>query len=112
MGNEAKDYIHQGLYQEVRAIGGHYLLTKEARLDFNGREILYVLGFAQFDTTCCGNGACNYAFVPGFVKEWKTSENDEGIPVSRVEPINDKAVQKNVQRLIEQQEMVTQVNFY
>ena len=43
---ESHEYIHHDLNREVTAIGGHYVLTKEVRLPFEGREALYVVGYA------------------------------------------------------------------
>jgi hypothetical protein len=98
------------LNQEVTAIGGHYRLVKEVRLPFRGREVLYLVGHALFDTACCGLGGCAYALVPGFILEWKSKTNEDGLPVSQVEPIRDEAVQEEVRRLIEKQEMVHQAH--
>ncbi len=112
MNDTTKEYTHQGLNQEVTAIGGHYILTKEERLSFYGRDVLYLIGYAIFDTTCCGSGGCNYAQVPGIIVDWKIRKNKDGIPVSRVNPIRDPAKQKEIRYLIENKEMVNQVNFY
>ena len=106
-----RDYVHQQLNQEITAIGGHYVLVKEVRLPFGGREILYLVGHAAFDTACCGVGGCAYAVVPGFVLNWKSQTNADGLPVSQVEAIQDKDKQEQVQRLIEKREPVHQVRF-
>lgn len=106
-----QDYVHQELNQEVTAIGGHYVLVKEARLAFQGREVLYLVGHAAFDSTCCGPGGCAYGLVPGFVLAWKTRRNEDGLAVSQVEPIHEKSVQEKVRRSIEKQETVQQVTF-
>jgi hypothetical protein len=105
------EVIHQPLNQEVTAIGGHYLLVKEVRLPFQGREVLYLVGHAAFETTCCGTGGCAYALVPGFILAWKTRTNGDGLAVSLVEPVDDEAVQEEIRRLILKGEMVQQVNF-
>lgn len=84
---------------------------KEVRLPFRGREILYLVGHAAFDTTCCGVGGCAYVLVPGFVLEWRGKRNEDALPVSQVEPIYDEAVQEEVRRLIEKRETVHQVRF-
>jgi hypothetical protein len=104
-------YIHQDLNQEITAIGGHYVLVKETRLPFQGREILYLVGHAAFDTTCCGTWGCAYALVPGFVTSWQSSETADGLAVSRLEPIREPGVQNDIRRLIERLETVQQVIF-
>jgi len=111
-GSMGVEYAHRDLNQEVTAIGGRYVLVKEARLPFQGRKVLYLVGHAAFDTACCGAGGCAYALVPGFVISWKSATNPDGLDVSRVEPIRDAAVRKRVRRLIEQRETVNQVSFH
>jgi hypothetical protein len=106
-----REYVHQQLNQEITAIGGHYVLVKEVRLPFGGRELLYLVGHATFDTACCGVGGCAYAMVPGFVLNWKIRMNADGLPVSQVEAVHDPDRQEQVQRLIEKREPVHQVRF-
>jgi hypothetical protein len=107
----AKDFVHFEIDEEVRAIGGQYTLTKEVRLPFEGREVLYITGYAVFDTSCCGSGGCGYAIVPGFIREWKISMDKNNRPVSRVEPIVDPQMQKALRNLIQNREMVQEVRF-
>jgi hypothetical protein len=106
-----REYVHQKLNQEVDAIGGRYILLKEVRLPFHGREVLYVVGGAIVDTSCCGVGGCAYVLVPGFVLDWKYKRNGGGQTVSRVEPIRDEIIQVRIRRLIGQAEAVHQVDF-
>jgi hypothetical protein len=106
-----REYVHRKLNEEVAAIGGRYALTAETRLAFGGRDVLCLLGWAAFDTTCCGAGGCSYALVPGLIVEWKTRWNEEGLAVSMVEPIVDQTIQAAVRLLIEERETVQQVTF-
>ncbi len=103
--------VHPRLNQQVTAIGGWYALVQEARLPYQGREILYWVGYGAFDTTCCGVGGCGYALVAGFVIEWKREINTDGLPVSVVEPIRDEATQTQVRKLIQKQQMVQETRF-
>ena len=96
-----KEYVHQGMNQEVTAAGGHYVLTKEARLPFEGREVLYLVGHAVVDTACCGPGGFGYAVVPGFVVQWQHETNRSGALVSLVEPVADGASRRTLQLLLE-----------
>lgn len=105
------EYLHQELNREVTAIGGYYVLVKEVRLPFRGREVLYLVGHAAFETTCCGAGGCAYGLVPGFILDWKGTVNKDGLFVSRVEPIRDKAIQEQVWKVIEKKELVHQFRF-
>lgn len=105
------EYVHHRLDQEITAIGGTYVLVKEVRLPFNRREILYLIGHAAFDTTCCGVGGCAYALVPGYILSWKNRMDKDGLAISRVEPVRDRDVQERIRRRIETKEVVQQVTF-
>ena len=107
-----KEFVHQELNQEVIALSGHYVLVKEARLLFRGRQILYLVGHATFDRACCGAGGCAYALVPGFIVDWKARINHDGLAVSLVEPVHDEAVQREIRQLIERRETVHQIQFH
>ena len=105
------DYTHVELNQEITSISGHYVLLKEARLPFRGREVLYLVGNGVVDNSCCGSGGWAYALVPGFVVEWQTRETAEGRPLSRVEPVRDDEIQRQVRAAISEIETISQVNF-
>lgn len=107
----SQDFIHPKLDQEITAIGGHYVLTEEIRLPFQGRQILYLIGYAAFDTTCCGAGGCRYALVPGFILDWKGIKDTDGFEVSKMEPIRDESLQDQIRQRIMKKEQIQQVNF-
>lgn len=106
-----EEYVHQELNEAVTAIGGHYLLVKEVRLPFAGREVFYLVGHAAFDTSCCGAGGCAYALVPGTILRWKVRQTEEGRAVSEVEPVRQREHQVALRHLIQQREMVREVRF-
>ena len=109
--SELQDFIHPILGQEITAIGGHYVFNKEGRLTFDSRQVLYLVGYAVVDTSCCGVGGCAYALVPGIVKGWKYKKDDDGLSVSQIEPIIDADQQQEIRRLIQKKEIVQQVTF-
>jgi hypothetical protein len=105
------DFIHPVLNRAVRTISGHYILSQEKRLSYSGRHVLYFIGCAVVDTSCCGPGGCSYALVPGYVKQWKYRLTPDNLSVTQVNPIRNKDVQKALQRLIMEKEPVQQVDF-
>jgi len=109
--SETKEFFHPMLGEEVRAVGGSYSLIRECRLAFGGREILYLVGAALFDTSCCGVGGCGYAIVPGFIRDWKIRQTPDGKAVSLVEPIENSAIRKEITEIIIRRDMVQQVQF-
>ena len=106
-----EDFVHPVLNEEVRTISGHYILSQEKRLSYNGREVLYYLGCAMVDASCCGPGGCTYAMVPGYIEQWKYRVNSDDRWVTQVKPLRDKAEQEKLRRLIKEKEPVQQVNF-
>ena len=105
------DFIHPVLNEAVPTISGHYVLSHEKRLSYNGRQVLYLIGCAVVDASCCGPGGCTYAQVPGYVTQWKYRLTPDNLSVTQVDPIRNKDVQKALRRLIMEKEPVQQVNF-
>ena len=106
-----KDYIHPVLNEEIRTISGHYILSRENRLPFNDRQVLYFIGCAVVDSSCCGTGGCAYALVPGYIRQWKYKLNAGNLAVTQVELIRDKDDRHALGLLIKEKEGVQQVNF-
>ncbi|MGD9228098.1 MAG: hypothetical protein PVF26_16440 [Desulfobacterales bacterium] len=106
-----KDYIHPVLNEEIRTISGHYVLSEEKRLPFNDRQVLYFIGCAVMDSSCCGPGGCAYALVPGYIRQWKYKLNAGNLSVTQVEPIRKQGDRQALRQLIQVKEGVRQVNF-
>jgi len=105
------DYTHQNLEQENEGIWGFYGVDKEVRMPFKDREVFYFVGSAVLDNSCCSRNNLNYAKVPGFIVEWKYLKTEDLIDVSKVEPIRDKQIQKEIRSLINKNETVSQIHF-
>ena len=75
-----REYIHHELNCEVTAIGGHYVLTKEVRLPFQGQEVLYVVGYAVVDNSCCGVGGMAYAVYRGLSWTGEAKQTARDLP--------------------------------
>jgi hypothetical protein len=106
------EYTHDKMNEEVDAISGHYAFNKEVRLPFHKREILYLVGCAVVDKSCCGPGGCAYALVPGYILSWKPKVDDRGMPISEIEPISDEPTRRELIQLIQHAEIVNQVQFW
>ena len=106
-----KDYIHPVLNEEIRTISAHYVLSRENRLPFNDRQVLYFIGCAVVDSSCCGTGGCAFALVPGYIRQWKYKLTPDNRSVTQVEPIRDQGDRQALRVLIKEKEGVQQVNF-
>ena len=106
-----KEYLHPQPGLEIEAAGGHYVLTREARIEIGNRTVLYFIGHGVFDTTCCGAGGCGYALVPGTLIDYAHRRADDGRPVSLVIPLDDPELRAVVCQRIMAAEHVSQVLF-
>jgi len=84
-----QEFAHPDLGEEVRSISGYYLPCEEHVLQLDGREVIYVLGQACLDTSCCGASAWSYVQVPGYLVNRHIRRTAAGTLVSEVEPIQD-----------------------
>ena len=105
-------YTHLELNENVNCVAGYYTPQKEVRLKCDSREVLYVIGRAVIESSCCGTGDWGYALVPGYIVNWQTERNDAGLPVSEVEPVSDEAVKDSIRKIIKEAEGVSQTEFW
>jgi len=108
----AVKYVHQELNQEVYFPAGYYTPRKEEKLRYNGKEVLYVVGYVMVESSCCGTANWSYALVPGYVINWQSETNEAGLPVSEVEAISDDEVRKEIRETIQKAEKVLSVEFW
>ena len=109
----ATEYTHLELGQDyATGISGYYVPQQEVKLKYGSREVLYVIGQAVVDSSCCGTANCQYAMVPGYIIRWQPEMNKDGLPVSEVELISDKATRNNIRKIIKETEHVSQIEFW
>lgn len=110
-------YAHLPLGKDVEAFAGYYTPETEARLAYQGREVLYVTGHVVVESTCGADNTCStanywYATVPGYVVRWQYDKNKEGLPVTEVELITSTAAQNAIREIIFKNETVARVDFW
>ncbi|HOO57087.1 MAG TPA: hypothetical protein PLN69_09710 [bacterium] len=105
------EYTHQKPGEKIESIAGHYEIEKEERLRYKGREVLVVLGFAIIDKSCCGEGGCRFAQVPGYITSWKSKQDQDGFYISEVERINDETEKKDIHEEIDRIASYCQISF-
>ena len=106
-------YAHLELDNDIVAgIAGYYTPQKEVRLQYNGREVLYVIGQAVIESSCCGTGRWLYAVVPGYIVSWQNTKNEAGLLVSEVEPVRDDKAREKIRRIIETSENSSLISFW
>jgi hypothetical protein len=105
-------YTHLELNRDISCVAGYYTPQKEVKLKHNDREILYVIGRAVIESSCCGVGNWGYALVPGYIVSWQNETNDSGMPISEVEPVSDEASRVSIRRIIKEVENISQIEFW
>jgi hypothetical protein len=110
------EYTHTKLEEEVRCIAGYYAPVKEGRIKYKNREVLYVLGSATIEASCCGVGKWCYVNIPGYVIHWQNNTNKAGLPVSIVEPVTDKTERSEIEKILRETEpaaaSLPEINFW
>ena len=103
-------FIHIAPGEDVESISGHYTIEKEMRIEFDGREVLAVIGHMVIDHSCCGVGGCRYALVPGYALGPAATDAD-GVAYTEVEPIEDEIARERLSEIINSMEVVQQILF-
>jgi hypothetical protein len=103
-------YMHPLLNCEVHSIGGHYLISREGLFDDKDGKILYFIGYAITDSTCCGAGGCGYAIVAGHIIDYRSGMSKDGRCVSEIAPVQESKVEE-ITQMLKGKEGVTQVHF-
>ena len=65
------------------------MVLEEAVLQYNGREVLYLVEAAAADTSCCGGAGMGFIMVPGYLVKLRGRRNEDGLWVSEVERVSD-----------------------
>lgn len=107
-----QEYVHLPLSEDVHFLAGYYTPLKELRLPQNGREVLCVIGASCVESSCCGNRSGSYAVVPGFIESWKYRQNEAGLQVSDVLPIEDEAIRRDIRDAIRTTEYICNIDFW
>jgi hypothetical protein len=95
------EYIHPELNKEVEFFGGSYSFVEEGKLNYQGKEVFYLLGIAGVESSCCGTGGCAFIKVPGYVLAWKKG-NKSGHLISEVERILSEESQTAIRKILQE----------
>ena len=106
------DYSHQVLDQDIHFPTGYYTPFEEVRLQYGDREVLYIIGQATVEASCCACGSCGYAVVPGYLLSWKNQKKEAGQIISEVEPIKDDETRRQIARIIREREGISNIKFW
>lgn len=107
-----RQYVHMPQDEDIGPPDRCYRAV-EKRLEYNGREVLYLMVETTGVTSCC-NGSYSSrietANVEGYIVRWKYKTNEKGEAISELEAINDKETQRDIRDML-QKEHVTNIRF-
>ena len=104
------EFVHPVMNEEVDAIGGHYMFTKEDLLAHDAGDVLYIIGYAATDTSCCGAGGCAYAIVPGHIKALHACLSEDNRYISEITPVEER-FHAEITKALRMKEGISQVHF-
>jgi hypothetical protein len=106
------EHVHQAIGEEIRGMSGYYMILEEGVLEYGGREVLYMLGAAAADTSCCGGAGMGFIQVPGYIKALRARRNPDGLWVSDVERVSGEEERREIAKLLKARHPgFLQVNF-
>jgi hypothetical protein len=93
-------FVHPELNKRVEFFGGGYMFVEEGKLNYRGKEVLYLKGVADIETSCCGGGGGGFIKVAGYIYSWKKTQNEMGRPISEVESIEAPDQQREILEIL------------
>ena len=96
------EYRHPELNKRVDFCGGGYSFMEEGKFVYQGKEVLFSVGIANLEASCCGTWGCGFVKVPGYVLSWKTRVDEHGQVLSEIEKVEDKERQIEIRKILEE----------
>jgi hypothetical protein len=104
-------YSHDNLGTEVQAPWGYYQALEEGHLTYSGRQVLYTLGSACIEASCCGKGSWNYVRVEGYVDEKSGQSDPAGVDPVEVDTIEEAGERAAIAKLLGEEHPGVRVEF-
>jgi len=92
------EFTHPELGREVQTLAGYYIPVEEHVLPYNEREVIYILGHACIEASCCGMANWSYVQVPGFLVRKHIRGGGSTLPVSEIETIQDEEERNTIRQ--------------
>jgi hypothetical protein len=104
-------YIPDDFGNEIVAPSGYYQPHQEESIDYNGRRLLYTLGTACIEASCCGKGSWAYLRVEGYVVDSDSSQGRDGGTHLEVETIEDSGEKVAIGKLLSERHPGARIEF-
>lgn len=95
-----QEFIHPQLHEPVECWGKKYILLEERQLIYQGQKVLYFLGIASVESSCCGPTGWAFIKVPGYIRSWKNKITEKGELLSEIEPITAPETKREIAKIL------------
>ena len=87
--------------------------VEEGTMDFNGRVVLYLVAESNNFQLCFlrRDSQLTTIDVEGYVVRWNYRTNEDGSPVSQIEPVRDEEEQREIKETLQSKHGVSGINF-
>jgi hypothetical protein len=110
---KTKKFIHQKPGKEIAfGIAGQYIPYEDNIIEYNGKKVLYEIGKVKMEASCCALDDWIYTVVPGYIVNWKGETNEDGLPVTEVEPVTDRQARQDITEIIQVKEDLFVIEFW
>jgi hypothetical protein len=103
-------YSADDLGNEIAAPSGYYRPVEAGAVEHAGRRLLYTLGTACIEASCCGRGSWDYLRVEGYVVAGPSEDPTTGGPVE-IDTIEDAAEKAAITRLLQGKHPEARIEF-
>ncbi len=93
-------YVPEEFGNEVEAPSGYYQPLEEAFLDHDGKRLLYIVGSACIDASCCGISSWKYLRVEGYVVGNDAPPSENAGTYLEVDTIDSESEKTAIRRLL------------
>ena len=93
-------YVPEDFGKEIVAPSGYYQPIEKQVVDFNGKKLLYILGSACVDSSCCGIGSWEYVRVEGYVAAEAAPEKPNQEPSYEIDTIETESEKEAISKFI------------
>ena len=106
------EYVHLPQNEDIGQEERCYRV-EEGVVEFKGREVLYFIARSGAFTLCDGRQGSQLTSidVPGYVVSWKCKADENGSPISQIEPLRDEEEQLQIRGILHSRHSISSINF-
>jgi hypothetical protein len=103
-------YSPEELGKEVVTPAGYYQPLEEGSVEYAGKSLLYTVGTACIEASCCGRGSWDYLRVEGFLVAAVPADAAGGRPVE-IDTVDDAGERMVIKSLLQEKHPGVRVEF-